>query len=220
MQTRERWQSRFYKSHLLFPLIAWLAAVAIVQGMHLDLVLADWLYALQNRTWALRNHWLAQGVLHSAAQDLARLAGVTLVLALVAGKWIESLRKRRHALLYLFAATATSTVLIALFKKFSGVPCTWNLLRFGGTEAYASIWNWSSLDHSRGGCFPSGHAAVGYAWTAVYFLCLRYSRRWRWAGLAGPIVLGLIFGFAQQVRGAHGQERRANKHNGKNPHLL
>lgn len=203
MRSPDRRQGQFYRHHLLYPLIVWLAAIALLQWLHVDFLIADWLYALEGGTWVLRDHWLVQGILHSGAQDLVRVVGIIIILAIVLSAWLEPLRRQRRALLYLFAATLSSTILIALFKKFSGVPCTWNVARYGGTEAYASIWSWSQLDHSRGGCFPSGHAAVGYAWTAVYFLCLSIAPRWRWAGLAGAIILGLVFGFAQQLRGAH-----------------
>ncbi len=203
MAVRDGGQGQFYRQHLLYPLIAWLAAIVLIQWLHLDLVIADWLYALEGSEWALRDHWLAQGVLHSGAQDLVRVVGLLLIVIIVLSAWVEPLMRRRRALLYLFAATLTATIIIALFKKYSGVPCTWNLTRYGGTEAYVSIWNWSELDRSVAGCFPSGHAAVGFSWIAGYFLCLQYAPRWRWVALTAVLLLGLIFGFAQQLRGAH-----------------
>ncbi len=196
-------QSRFYRNHLLYPAIAWLAAIAAIRWLHVDLVLADWLFELEGRSWALRDHWLIQNLLHRRAQDLARLVGAGLLAAFLLGVWVKPLRRRRRALVYLFAATITSTLIIAAIKSISGVPCVWNLARYGGNDPYITIWNWSQLDPSRSGCFPGAHAGVGYAWVALYFLSLQVAPRWRWATLAGALILGLVFGVAQQLRGAH-----------------
>ena len=54
-----------------------------------------------------------------------------------------------------------------------------------------------------GRCFPAGHASAGYAWLALFFFFTAVKpacRRW---GLAIGIGLGLLFGIAQQLRGAH-----------------
>ena len=55
----------------------------------------------------------------------------------------------------------------------------------------------------RAACFPAGHASAGYAWMALYFFFLATRPQWRWLGLAVGIVLGLLFGVVQQLRGAH-----------------
>jgi membrane-associated PAP2 superfamily phosphatase len=53
------------------------------------------------------------------------------------------------------------------------------------------------------GCFPAGHASAGYAWISSYFFGLYYQSRWRWVGLGASMIAGAVFGFVQQIRGAH-----------------
>jgi membrane-associated PAP2 superfamily phosphatase len=57
------------------------------------------------------------------------------------------------------------------------------------------------LPHAR--CFPSAHASSGYSLLALYFLWLERSRRRARLGLLAGIGMGLLFGIAQQARGAH-----------------
>ncbi|RYE95440.1 MAG: hypothetical protein EOO41_05650, partial [Methanobacteriota archaeon] len=53
------------------------------------------------------------------------------------------------------------------------------------------------------GCFPAGHASAGYAWVALYFCALALRPAWRMPALWMGIAAGLLFGIAQQLRGAH-----------------
>jgi membrane-associated PAP2 superfamily phosphatase len=68
---------------------------------------------------------------------------------------------------------------------------------------YVSHWSFGVSDGGPGHCFPSGHATAGFAFVSLYFLF----RRWRppaapWVLLA-VCGIGLLFGWAQMVRGAH-----------------
>jgi membrane-associated PAP2 superfamily phosphatase len=74
--------------------------------------------------------------------------------------------------------------------------------RYGGEAAYATVF--TQILHSSGdNCFPAGHASGGYAWLAFYFLGIHLNSKWRWVGLGFACSVGLIFGFSQQLRGAH-----------------
>ena len=67
----------------------------------------------------------------------------------------------------------------------------------------ADRWFVNELIHTGGRCFPAAHASSGYAFMALYFLGYERSRKLARFGLAAGLLLGLIFGVAQQSRGAH-----------------
>jgi membrane-associated PAP2 superfamily phosphatase len=52
-------------------------------------------------------------------------------------------------------------------------------------------------------CFPAAHASSGYALAALYFLLRERNRRAARLGLALGLGMGVVFGLAQQSRGAH-----------------
>jgi membrane-associated PAP2 superfamily phosphatase len=52
-------------------------------------------------------------------------------------------------------------------------------------------------------CFPAAHASSGYSLMALYFVAYERSRKLAIVGLAVGLLLGLVFGIAQQARGAH-----------------
>jgi membrane-associated PAP2 superfamily phosphatase len=112
-------------------------------------------------------------------------------------------RAWRRPLACLALSVLLSTLLVAWIKSWSNVDCPWDLVRYGGQHAYVDLFAARLAQPSTGRCFPAGHASAGYAWMAAYFLLLAVRPAWRRYGLSAGIVLGLAFGFAQQLRGAH-----------------
>ena len=60
-----------------------------------------------------------------------------------------------------------------------------------------------TFDGGSGRCFPAGHASAGFGFVAGYFAFARDAPRVARAWLVAALLAGLIFGLAQQVRGAH-----------------
>jgi len=83
------------------------------------------------------------------------------------------------------------------------MDCPWDLLRYGGGKVYYGLFTRRPPGMGSAGCFPAGHASAGYAWVALYFFFLHARPRLRWWGLATGLLAGLVFGIAQQLRGAH-----------------
>jgi membrane-associated PAP2 superfamily phosphatase len=77
------------------------------------------------------------------------------------------------------------------------------LAEFGGAARHLSHWRWGVADGGPGHCFPSGHAVSAFAFFGLYFLWRGHdagrARILLWAVLG----VGLLFGSAQLVRGAH-----------------
>jgi membrane-associated PAP2 superfamily phosphatase len=81
------------------------------------------------------------------------------------------------------------------------------LQEFGGKAWYVSHWTWGTRDGGAGHCFPAGHASSALAFIALALPWLfsgqaSLRRRGQWLLLL-VLVLGLVFGLAQTLRGAH-----------------
>ncbi|WBY01651.1 phosphatase PAP2 family protein [Ramlibacter tataouinensis] len=177
----------------LLLLMAWDASTA-------DALLARWMGGPSG--FALRNHWLLEGVLHQGARALAWGLVVWLAVGL---RWplgvLRALAPARRA--WLLAATLGGMLLVSALKQGSLSSCPWDLQEFGGMARHVSHWAWLQADGGPGHCFPAGHASAGFAWVAGWFAF----RDWRpgvargW--LVAALVAGAAIGLAQQLRGAH-----------------
>jgi membrane-associated PAP2 superfamily phosphatase len=54
-----------------------------------------------------------------------------------------------------------------------------------------------------GHCFPSGHSGLGFTFVSLYFFFLLVKPERKYYGLSVGLIVGLIFGLAQEIRGAH-----------------
>ena len=52
-------------------------------------------------------------------------------------------------------------------------------------------------------CFPAAHASVGFTLISIYFYCRFHCPKYKYPAFILALTIGFIFGFAQQVRGAH-----------------
>jgi len=194
------------------PWWAWdlgIAAVALALLLAWDASGADLrvMQAFGTRAgFAWHEHWLTAQVLH----DGGRLLSLMLLLALALHLWRALPFARampRTTRLWWLAATLACLLLIPFVKSRSLVSCPWDLAEFGGTARYLPHWTlqaWQGLgDAGPGRCFPSGHASGAFSfvtgWFALRGTSGRAARRW----LAGIVMLGLVFGVAQVLRGAH-----------------
>lgn len=191
--TRARWNDAIVAVLGLACLLTW-------DALPLDLPLSRLFGDADG--FALREHWITQGVLH----DGGRLVGFALLGLLVANvKWpLWPGLSRAERLLWL-ATTLACLVLVPMLKRYSPTSCPWDLQLFGGPPQalYLSHWHWRSSDLGPGGCFPSGHAVSAFAFLSGWFaLRERHpdaARRW----LSAVLAMGLLFGGAQLARGAH-----------------
>lgn len=159
-----------------------------------DVAIADAIYRMEGGSFSWRHApWLAQGA-HAGGRWLSVAAWLGLAAAWLRLRLAGIDAPLRRRLACVLVAVLVSTVLIALFKPLSGMPCPWDLARYGGP--------W--VDAQAGGhCFPAGHAGAGYAWVALGAAARGLDRRVQRAGWGAGIAAGLLFGIAQQLRGAH-----------------
>lgn len=189
--------------HLLLPLCAY--ALLCLWWTHAqgDVHVARRLLAWQGGSWALKHDpWLEAG-LHRGGRWLAASAWLGL-LAFVASRWRDpAARSWRRPALALLLSVLACAVLAAWLKSATRMDCPWDLAGLGGTRPFVPLFAARPAGLPKAACFPAAHAAVGYAWVALYFFAARVSPRWRWRALGVGVAAGLLFGFAQQLRGAH-----------------
>lgn len=187
-------------------LLGWSAFLALMlagRSLQLDTLVADTLYQLQGGAWQLRNHVVAEDILHAGGRRLSQMMGAAAGIALLLSYCVAGLRPWRRGLAYLFLAVALSTLAVSVIKHLVSMDCPWDLSRYGGEREHIGLLQRRPPSYPDTACFPAGHASAGYAWLALYFFFAATLPRWRWAGLVFALGLGLVFGITQQLRGAH-----------------
>ena len=194
---------RHWCAHLALPLAGFSLTVLTIAWFQFDLLLADFFYSLQGGRWALKNHSITSTLLHRGGRNLLVAMAVVVFLAAVMAPYVTSLKPYRRGLWYLFLVMAIAPLTVNLLKLTTHIDCPWDLARYGGTSPYVSLFSRHPGDFPYGSCFPSAHASGGYSLVALYFLARTYRPAWRWAALATGLLFGIVYGFAQQLRGAH-----------------
>ena len=170
----------------------------------LDLTVMHWFANEQG--FALRDNWWLAELLHTRGRQFAGVVFAVIVAMIwwPVG-WFRALPRWQR--IEIVVGVALCLVAISTLKRFSLTSCPWDLQDFGGMAKYVSHWDWGTRDGGAGHCFPAGHASSALAFMA---LC----PPWLFAGKASMrrrgqlilvlvLLLGLIFGLTQTLRGAH-----------------
>ncbi|WP_246071940.1 phosphatase PAP2 family protein [Marilutibacter aestuarii] len=193
----------FLRRHALWPLLGFAVLATLAMAGQGDAWIADRLYAWEGHRWVLRDAWATEHLIHRGGRDFSALAW----LMVLAGWAVACLRpgaaSLRRPLAYLLVATLASTLTVALLKNATAMDCPWDLARYGGHLPAVGLFELRPAGMPATACFPAGHASAGYAWVASYFFLRVVQPRMRHWGLAFGLGLGLVFGVAQQLRGAH-----------------
>ena len=196
--------SPFWRSHALWPLAAYVVAMGLLAGMHLDLAIAQrGFYDAAGGGWLGRHAFWAEELVHEGGGMLVRVVGLAALVAWLAGWRFARLTPYRRALLYFVLAMMLTNGLTGLLKRFTNIDCPWDLEAFGGRFPYIGLFadRPDALRHAA--CFPGAHSASGFALVALYFILRDVNRGKAWIGLAIGLGLGAVFAFAQEARGAH-----------------
>lgn len=194
---------RFWLTHLAVPGAVFALIAVALERSGFDLMLADRLYALQGGNWSLKEHFLTSVVLHRWGRNLLALCWLAVVVAAIAANWSMRLRPYRRGLWYLALVLAVAPGLVNLLKGITHVDCPWDLQRYGGAVPYVPLFSAHPGTFRYGQCFPSAHASGGFALLGLYFFARRHAPSARWIALGVALGIGTIYGFAQQLRGAH-----------------
>lgn len=187
-----------------WPLAMFGVAALWISLFDLDLAFARWaFFDAGTLHWRGAGTWWANALLHDAGRWFVRA-----IVAFAVGVWIATfvdgrLSKWRRPAAYLASAMVLTIGIVGLLKTVTNVDCPWDLLPFGGKFPYEHLFadRPDGLRHAQ--CFPAAHASSGYSLMALYFLARERSGYAARLGLIAGIVTGLVFGLAQQSRGAH-----------------
>lgn len=198
------------KLSVFTPFLYGVLAIIILNYSGLDLTIAEQIFRI-NQGFAWRESWLLQTVLHQSGRNLIGIVFLITCLVTLAS-YVSKRFSPVQRIVFSFATVTMllSTLSVSLLKNLTTLPCPWSLKVFGGNSEYVYLHDIFSADFSAGHCFPSGHASAGFALFSLYFAAKLHasitqktpkppSVKWLLPGL----VVGSLFGIAQELRGAH-----------------
>lgn len=188
---------------IAIPSAFFLLTISMITLGDIDLLVADWLFALQGHQWQLKHAWITETLLHEYGRTLVGGILLGLLGAIALSYRLDSLRAVRSGLYYTLVSALISVAVVNALKAWTGIDCPWDLSRYGGTQSYVALFSAHPEGQTPGACFPSGHASGAYCWLGFFFFAGLYKPKWRGTTLTAVLSLGVVFGAAQQLRGAH-----------------
>lgn len=186
------------------PLLLFALAATVLATTSLEIDVARWaFFDSVTHQWRGAGNWWVNELVHVGGRWLVRLIVAAALLVWISTFIGQQRTMWRKPAAYLAISVILTVGIVGLLKITTNVDCPWDLAPFGGPFPYVHLFadRPDSLPPAK--CFPAAHASSGYALMALYFVFLERSRRLALAGLACGILMGLIFGLAQQSRGAH-----------------
>ncbi|MCH1929456.1 phosphatase PAP2 family protein [Shewanella sp. A25] len=186
-------------------MLAFAVVIFVMEMTQADMRWATTLFHWQGGidSWPLRGHWLTQSIFHTSGRNLVVLLALLVLLGVGLSFRNPWLRPYRRGLSYLFTSVLASVLLVRIGKDITHMACPWDVVEFGGRMLHYSLFVKLPEGTAYGQCFPGGHSSGGYAWVALFYFFKEYQPRYAKAGLIFGLVLGAVFGFAQELRGAH-----------------
>jgi membrane-associated PAP2 superfamily phosphatase len=197
---------RFWLSHGVWPALAFalFATVAMATGFDEGFARA-WAFdpVSQHFIGSGAGEWWAKNLIHGAGGRVIRIFGGVVLLVWALSFQIYALRGWRRPAGFVVLSVALSVGAVGLLKQVTNVDCPWSLADFGGLRPYVQLLADRPDFLPRAQCFPGGHSSSGFALFALYFLTLGRSRSLaRWS-LGVALMVGGVFAFGQEARGAH-----------------
>jgi membrane-associated PAP2 superfamily phosphatase len=197
-------ERRFGITHGLLPAVAFLAVAALFAFSDLDRTIARaWAYDVASGDFPAHRAWWANELIHRWGKYGVWAVGLASI-----GIWVASFRstrwrEHRRAALFVVLGIGAGTLCVAILKETTNVDCPWDLIGFGGARPYVHLFAGrpDSLPHAA--CFPGAHSSSGFALMALYFALRERHRRAAGCALVLAILVGAVFSFGQEARGAH-----------------
>ncbi|MGD8164309.1 phosphatase PAP2 family protein [Pantoea sp. FN0307] len=187
--------ARFYAIHAVLLAVFGLLFLWLARDGTLDNALAGyWFDPLTQRFPWKDNRWLDL-INHRLLKDMVIATGVTLLIA--------GLLRRQPRWILVALLTGIGPLVVGVLKATSAHSCPWDLVMFGGKAVAWPLFGVVPPDSGPGRCFPGGHASSGFSLMALFFLYWPTRRRLAWLCWSGAVVLGLVMGYGQMMRGAH-----------------
>ena len=177
-------------------------ALGVIYLFNLDFLFADYIYK-STGSWQYQNSWFTNDLMHK----YGKYSFILLYLIFFVGFFLRNkateTSHERFGKILLLISLLLGTASVSLLKHTLEVDCPWDLLRYGGTKELYSLFDYPSTLLPSSHCFPSGHASTAFTWLALYFYSSIYHPQYRLKILMAVLFFGFLFGFGQQLRGAH-----------------
>lgn len=193
---------QFRTWHYVLPVFAMLTGI-LFQYSGIDIWFEHFFYDEKHHTWPYDHNWFASHVIHRGGQFVMMLYAKGLVIFAICTLFIKKLRTYRKAAWYLVLASLTGVAIIGKLKEITHIYSPWDLLVFDGKYPHIRLFDTVTSSAPVGYAFPAGHAGGGFALLSFYFLFREKEHPFRYYFLAAALGVGLIFGLAQDIRGAH-----------------
>lgn len=182
----------------LAPLLWW-----IFTATDIDRSLIAVYYDASTHAFPLRDDAFLESVMHSGLKLVVIAIALSLFGAFMFTFIVPSMLPYRRRLLWMFVGMAGATLLVSSLKQASALHCPWDLAEYGGFAPFQTLFDQLPNDTAPGRCFPGGHASGGFALMAFYFGLRDTRRAHARLLLVAGLVLGMVMGWAQMMRGAH-----------------
>jgi len=189
--------------HIVLPVVILSTAIAGLEYFNIDYRFSQIFYDFNARQWPLRNNLLTKTIFHDWGQKLSIIMGVVIFIILLLSLFLEKLKPYTRHLLFLFIASVTGPIVIAVLKNSTHIYCPWSLQIFGGDKPYIKLFDTVNSSLPVGHCFPGGHSGGGFAFLSLYFYFMVVKPDYKYRGLAIGLFIGTIFALTQEARGAH-----------------
>ncbi|HPE58697.1 MAG TPA: phosphatase PAP2 family protein [Thiolinea sp.] len=189
------------KVWLWFNLV--LASTAVFWVTDWDVRLERLFYHHAHGDWLLDHYPLWKSLLYDSVPVITATVVFGTLTLILAGFRFVRVRRWRVPLLYLLLVFVLGPGLLvnATFKDHWGRPRPIQLQVFGGQAAYVPPLAY--VPHSPGRSFPSGHASVGFAFVALWFIWRRRLPQWAGRALMAALLLGSLIGLTRMAAGGH-----------------
>lgn len=195
---------KFIIFHLLLPLALSALLFFGLELTGLDLWISGHFYSPGHKQWPYDQNWLAETAIHIGGRYFIYMFAAVVFMGLLASfRPASDFKSYRKPLCFLLLASVLGPVVISMLKNHTHIYCPRDLSIFGGNKPYIRLFDKVTTPSVIGHCFPAAHAGSGFTFVSLYFFFKVLKRELRFYGLYFGLLLGLVFGFAQQARGAH-----------------
>lgn len=186
------------------PLLVFVLLASALATTWADVAIArTFFFDASQMQWIGASNWWVNQFLHTGGRWAIR-GVVAIALALWVATCLDcDLRELRRPAACFVVSVVLAVGVVGLLKTITNVDCPWDLTEFGGAYPFVHLFSDRPDALRYGRCFPAAHASSGYALVALYFVFRERSRLLARLGLGLGVLTGLVFGIAQQSRGAH-----------------
>ena len=191
--------------HIAITAFVLLAAILFFGMSTTDIVVQDFLFNQESKTWLLDAH--------AQPYHLIFYVGIKRVLVALGIGFVALLFFARKKGVLLFYQKGMQVVILSaifvpasvgILKRLTNMPCPKNEIRYGGVYPQTAVWERypptvKKLGGVRG--WPAGHASAGFALLSLFFLFK--TARNRYIALGSALCIGWVMGAYKMLIGDH-----------------